>query len=168
MKNKLRVGLLLTSLFSLTSSFSVFAESGDFITCQSKLNQVNEMYGFFNSDKFKYLTKKDLEKFLAPNMDMITNNKIMASGYTDLMKHFELIGSEMKEFKILPAQYVTEAGNDVVIKYDIDTVNKSGAKVSFSEIAILSFNNDCKITRWDEIVYTKQGHSTLENIRVSD
>ena len=49
-----------------------------------------------------------------------------------------------------------------------EKMGKSGAKVSFSEIAILSFNNDCKITRWDEIVYTKQGHSTLENIRVSD
>lgn len=131
------------------------------VATKSKLAGNQQILAFFNDFLHHFVqwcndprapVAADLEKFLARNFALNTNNKIVCkslvdyvqriSGFRKAYSHVEIVGP-------LQEPLVCE-GNKIVLNYELDLRSHQGEKSRFYVMAIATLADD-KIASWQQI-----------------
>ena len=116
-------------------------------SAQTQVNLVHNMFHYFNQLNQKNLTLKDIESFYTPDVLMITNDQLIAKGYSAFFKHFQEMMQHADHFHFVSEEDFV-INDQVISKYKIKM--PSG---TIHVMAIFHFK-DNKIDRWDEVACT--------------
>lgn len=99
-------------------------------------------------------THKDLEKYLAQNFHLISNNQLQCKSLQD---YINKMAELQKKYASLSIKFLDEplvSGNRMTVYYNVDFGKQDGEKGVIQVMAIAAIE-DNKVTNWTEVTHKK-------------
>ena len=107
-------------------------------------------------------SRSDIEKYFAPDAEMITNNQTKCRGIDAHVKHFEELQKKTRSLVFHPFEIIAAQGDRVGVYFNIDAEFSDGGKAKIFIAGFFRLQN-AKIMSFTEISHFEGEQLHLEN-----